>query len=86
MRKRESLYLHALCVLLREEVEQRCDPPEGAFEAYDDLAVRPTAVHRSKSAHERALFELLPALTEVVYADDEVALQVDADGGRDGQD
>jgi len=86
MRKRESLYLHALCVLLREAVERRRDPPADAFESYDHLDVQPTAVHRTKSAHERAVFALLDDLTAAVETGDAAALPVDADGGRDQQD
>jgi hypothetical protein len=66
MRKRDCLYVHALCVLVRRELDRRGDLPEGAFERYERLGVRPTAVHRPKAEHERATFELLDALTDAV--------------------
>jgi len=65
MRKRESLYLHALLALVREEFERNCDLETDGFEDYEELDVAPTGVHRSKDAHERAVFALAPALSEL---------------------
>jgi len=62
MRKRESIHLHALFALVRREFEER-DMATGTFDEYDELSVRPTAVHRSKTAHERALFALSAELS-----------------------
>lgn len=66
MRKRESLYLHALFALVRQEFERDGDLPATQFEAYDRMDVRPTGVHRSKDAHERALFALSEELSAAV--------------------
>ncbi|WP_135363972.1 UPF0058 family protein [Halosimplex halophilum] len=63
MRKRESLYLHALFALVRREFEEERELPAGTFDEYDGMAVTPTAVHRSKGAHERALFALSTELS-----------------------
>ena len=63
MRKRESLYLHALFALVRQEFEDERDLATGAFDEYDGIEITPTAVHRSKTAHERALFALATELS-----------------------
>jgi hypothetical protein len=63
MRKRESLHLHALFALVRREFEDECDVETGGFDEYDGMAVGPTAVHRSKDAHERAVFALSTELS-----------------------
>lgn len=66
MRKRDCLYVHALCVLVRRELECRGDLPAETFENYEQLDVRPTAVHQPKTEHKRATFELLDELTDAV--------------------
>ncbi|ELZ20273.1 hypothetical protein C475_20907 [Halosimplex carlsbadense 2-9-1] len=63
MRKRETLYLHALFVLVRREFEDERDLAAAPFDEYDETAVDPTAVHRPKDAHERALFALSTGLS-----------------------
>ncbi|QPV64043.1 UPF0058 family protein [Halosimplex litoreum] len=63
MRKRESLYLHALFALLRQEFDEERDADTGPVDEYDRIGVTPTAVHRSKAAHERALFALSAELS-----------------------
>lgn len=65
MRKRESLYLHALLALVRREFEYDHDLSAGAFDAYDELDVCPTDIHRSKDAHERAVSALAPRLRDL---------------------
>ncbi|MFC7194978.1 UPF0058 family protein [Halosimplex aquaticum] len=62
MRKRESLYLHALLALVREDFEHNRDLATGAFDEYEAMDVRPTGIHRSKDAHQRAVFALAPEL------------------------
>ncbi|WP_123538327.1 UPF0058 family protein [Halosimplex salinum] len=69
MRKRESLYLHALFALVREEFEHDRDLATEAFEEYETMDVSPTAVHRSKAVHERAVFALADELSSVVASD-----------------
>jgi len=63
MRKRESLYLHALFALVRQEFEDERGVDTGAFDEYDGIDAGPTAVHRSKATHERALFALSTELS-----------------------
>lgn len=86
MRKRDAIYLHALFALVREEFECERDLPTGAFEAYDELGVRPTGVHRSKADHERAVFALSDRLSAIAASatDDSVGVQptVDPDANQ----
>lgn len=65
MRKRESLYLHALLALVREDFEYNRDLTTDAFDEYEAMDVRPTSIHRSKDAHQRAVFALAPELGEL---------------------
>lgn len=86
MRKRDCLYLHALCVLVRRELEEEATLPEGEFERYEALGVGPSDIHKPKSDHQRALVELLDALERVVdggVADGSARLRSRADGGPD---
>ena len=88
MRKRDCLYLHALCVLVRREVEDRGDLPGDVFEQYEDLDVGPSEIHRPKADHRRALLELLDALAEAVEGGDDAVsplrtgTEVGGDRGR----
>ncbi|QLH81906.1 UPF0058 family protein [Halosimplex pelagicum] len=84
MRKRESLYLHALFVLVRREFEDERDLAAGPFDEYDGTAVGPTAVHRPKAAHERALFALSTELsaTAASATDDTERPRPDAEGSN----
>lgn len=82
MRKRETLYLHALFVLVRREFEEERDLAAGPFDECGATAVAPTAVHRSKADHQRALFALSSELsaTAASATDDAERPRSDADG------
>ena len=66
MHKDELLRLHDQLVTIKEYFAQRDDVPEGAFEAYDRLDVRPSHVHKSKSEHKHAVFVLGEALADAM--------------------
>ncbi|QLH77369.1 UPF0058 family protein [Halosimplex rubrum] len=84
MRKRETLYLHALFVLIRQEFEDERDLATGPFDECDATAVGPTAIHRSKDAHRRALFALSAELsaTAASATDDAERPRSDAEGSN----
>lgn len=63
MRKQELIHLHALCLLLRERLEERLPLEQEAFAGYDDRHLDPTAVHRRKAEHHDAVLTLLDDLT-----------------------
>ena len=63
MRKQELIHLHALCLLLRERLDERNAISPEAFAGYDDIRLDPTAVHRRKAEHHEAVLALLDGLT-----------------------
>jgi len=71
MRKRDCLYLHALCALLREEVEKRREFDADAFESYERLEVSPAELHRPKTDHREAVTELLDTMSTALGGRDE---------------
>jgi len=85
MRKRDCLYLHALCVLLRRELEERREYDPDAFDRYDGFAVGPTEIHHSKTHHREAVTELLDALSDPLESQgEEPTLQVNTGDGPSG--
>lgn len=66
MRKQELVHLHGLCMLVRDHVEAREDPPPAAFGDYDRLEVSPSAIYRGKRAHRRAVQALASDIASAV--------------------
>lgn len=56
MRKQEFIHLHAL--LAEVSTEFQADGQSIELEAYLDQSVRPTSIHRSKTAHKDAVMTL----------------------------
>jgi hypothetical protein len=62
MKKQELIHLHGLLA----EVEKQCsawedDPID--LTAYEETGVRPTSIHKSKTDHKAAVFELAKGIT-----------------------
>jgi hypothetical protein len=70
MRKQELIHLHALCLLLRERLEDRAAIPPETVASYDDSHLGPTAVHRRKAEHKDAVLALLDGLATAVSETD----------------
>lgn len=66
MYKQELVQLHALCVLIRARLEERHGVSADAFRSYDRYGVSPTAIHRRKGVHERAIFHLLDGIETAI--------------------
>lgn len=66
MRKQELVQLHALCVLIRDHLEDQYTFSADAFQAYDEFGVSPAAIHRRKEIHETALFHILEGFNVVL--------------------
>ncbi|MFC5969873.1 UPF0058 family protein [Halomarina salina] len=66
MRKRELVHVHALLARIRWYADDRGDLPADALDEYDALGVAPTAVYRSKQAHEEAVITLTESLASAV--------------------
>lgn len=84
MRKQELVHLHALCVLVRAQVEAREAVPPDAFASYDELGVTASAVYRSKRAHRRAVRCLASDVADVVDDESAPADLTTADGTHHG--
>ena len=62
MKKQELIHLHGLLAEVRTVCEE-WDDTDITTEAYDDLGVRPTSIHRSKTDHKSAVFALVDGIT-----------------------
>ena len=70
MHKDELLELHEQMVKIKENFETREEVPDGLFDAYDQLGVDPSHVHKSKSEHKHAVFVLGNALASSMSEDE----------------
>lgn len=59
MRKQELIHFHALATVIREFIAERETVGPDAFLKYDQKGIRPTSVHRNKTAHKESLQLLL---------------------------
>lgn len=61
MKKQELIHLHGLLA----EVRKQCEAWEGEFDLdeYENLGVKPTSIHRSKTDHKDAVFKLAEGIT-----------------------
>lgn len=64
MRKQELIHMHGLLVVVRQHLAEQDDIeiPTGAFDAYDDYGVGPTAIAKRKDVHKEAVDRLLEGL------------------------
>ncbi|MWG33517.1 UPF0058 family protein [Halomarina oriensis] len=83
MRKRELVHFHALLDRIRWFVDERGDLPEETLGEYDELDVAPTAVYRSKQAHEDAVVTLTESLAETLGDDSPATRRTDDSDATD---
>ena len=62
MKKQELIHLHGLLAEVHDQLEAWEDD-QIDLDAYDDLGVRPTSIHKSKTDHKAAVFKLSMGLT-----------------------
>ncbi|MFB6305364.1 MAG: UPF0058 family protein [Haloferacaceae archaeon] len=62
MKKQELIHLHGLLAEVREQCESWEDESFD-LEAYREHGVRPTSIHKSKTDHKTAVFELAKGIT-----------------------
>ncbi|WP_458206397.1 UPF0058 family protein [Haladaptatus sp. NG-SE-30] len=70
MHKDELLELHEQMVTIMEYFREQDDVADGSFDAYDQLDVDPSHVHKSKSEHKHAVFVLGNSLAAVMSEDE----------------
>jgi len=76
MKKQELIHLHGLLSEVRAEYEATGEP-EVDLSGYEEFGVQPTSIHRSKTDHKRAVFELVDGLTDSL--DEKEAIPATAD-------
>lgn len=62
MKKQELIHLHGLLAEVREQCEA-WENEEFSIENYENLDVRPTSIHKSKTDHKDAVFKLAKGIT-----------------------
>ena len=62
MKKQELIHLHGLLAEVHTQVES-WDENDVSLEAYNELGVRPTSIHKSKTDHKDAVFRLISGIT-----------------------
>ncbi|WP_144902141.1 UPF0058 family protein [Halobellus captivus] len=62
MKKQELIHLHGLLAEVHTQVEMWEDD-DVSLEAYNELGVRPTSIHKSKTDHKAAVFKLVKGIT-----------------------
>ncbi|HKL30202.1 MAG TPA: UPF0058 family protein [Natrialbaceae archaeon] len=67
MRKQEFIHLHALLAEVTTDFQDCGRSIE--LEAYREQGVRPTSIHKSKTAHKEAVMTLAGELVENLEAD-----------------
>jgi hypothetical protein len=62
MKKQELIHLHGLLSEVRAQMEVWEDD-ELEMSEYESMGVRPTSIHRSKTDHKAAVFEIANGIT-----------------------
>ena len=62
MKKQELIHLHGLLAEVRSQMETWEDH-ELDISEYESMGVRPTSIHRSKTDHKAAVFEIANGIT-----------------------
>lgn len=69
MKKQELIHLHGLLAEVSNDFEAY-DESELALEEYEELGVRPTSIHKSKTDHKAAVFALARGITTGMHDTD----------------
>jgi hypothetical protein len=78
MKKQELIHLHNLLA----QVQEHYEADTGAtvdHDAYAELGVKPTSIHKSKTDHKSAVFALADELTDDMAAESDEPLTLAAD-------
>ena len=78
MKKQELIHLHGLLAEVHTQIEE-WDDDEVPLTAYNELGVRPTSIHKSKTDHKAAVFALADELTDDMAAESDEPLTLAAD-------
>ncbi len=61
MKKQELIHLHGLLAEVRKQCEFWDEDVD--LDAYEELGVKPTSIHKSKTDHKAAVFKLTEGIT-----------------------
>lgn len=61
MKKQELIHLHGLLAEVRKQCESWDE--DVALGPYEEMGVKPTSIHRSKTDHKAAVFKLAEGIT-----------------------
>ncbi len=78
MKKQELIHLHGLLAQVRNHYEET-QGDEVDHENYDELGVRPTSIHKSKTDHKEAVFALADGITGELSGEVERPVSATAD-------
>ncbi|MFB6072451.1 MAG: UPF0058 family protein [Halobacterium sp.] len=77
MKKQELIHLHGLLAEVGNYYEQR-ENEDIEMDEYEDLGVRPTSIHKSKTDHKAAVFALAGGITSTMTDSEETEEAVPA--------
>jgi hypothetical protein len=78
MKKQELIHLHGLLAEVRKQFDEWNDD-QIDLSAYEKLGIRPTSIHKSKTDHKAAVFELARGITSSVETAESETLAPKAD-------
>lgn len=78
MKKQELIHIHGLLAQVQNQCEEWEDDTF-AMEEYEDLGVRPTSIHKSKTDHKAAVFKLAKGITKGIESEEAEPLAAKAD-------
>jgi len=78
MKKQELIHLHGLLAQVRDYYEATADEEVGT-DAYAEVGVQPTSIHKSKTEHKEAVFALADDVTDALDSETEQTVSAAAD-------
>ena len=78
MKKQELIHLHGLLAEVQSQIEE-WDGCTIELTSYYELGVRPTSIHKSKTDHKVAVFELIGGICEEVVSREPESVPATAD-------
>jgi hypothetical protein len=78
MKKQELIHLHGLLAEVHTQVESWEDE-DVPLTAYNELGVRPTSIHKSKTDHKAAVFKLIKGITASLEESEQERVAATAD-------
>jgi hypothetical protein len=78
MKKQELIHLHGLLAEVSGQYEQ-WNGEEPDLDEYEELGIRPTSIHKSKTDHKAAVFAIAKGITSDMREEDAQTVPARAD-------